>query len=259
MLVRARRLRRVVSRSRAGLAETLAMLTLYASYSRLQGGLGTDRDAALANAGAIQRVEAMMGVDVEPAANAWLAERAGLSGAAALVYGACLVAPPVVLWLLWRRGDRYRPLRNALLATTALAVPVFWRFPVAPPRFAQPGAVDIVAVAGVLGDATAADSGSGHDLYAAMPSLHVAWSLWCAGALIVAFGAGRPGVRAACWAIPAITVADVIGTANHYVLDVLAGGAIFAVGWGLAQLWSTAPRQPWPRWRPRPAGSGPPG
>src|SRR5262249_21298251 len=56
--------------------------------------------------------------------------------------------------------------------------------------------------------------------YAAFPSLHVAWAAWCAWALSLAL----PGRwRRLVWLYPALTSLVVVGTGNHYVLDVVAG------------------------------------
>ncbi|MBO0809728.1 MAG: phosphatase PAP2 family protein, partial [Actinobacteria bacterium] len=70
------------------------------------------------------------------------------------------------------------------------------------------------------------------DQFASFPSLHVAWALW------VAIAAGsllrRRAWRVAVWAYPALTVADVLATANHYLLDVVAAPAVVAAGYAAA-------------------------
>ena len=72
------------------------------------------------------------------------------------------------------------------------------------------------------------DVGSFHGIsynpYAAMPSMHVGWSL------IVAAGAFRavrsPWLRGAAVAHPLLMTAATVATGNHYVLDCAAGAAI---------------------------------
>ena len=64
--------------------------------------------------------------------------------------------------------------------------------------------------------------------YAAMPSLHFAWSMWCGIALYRFARRGRvPGVI-----YPVLTLFAIVVTANHYFLDA-AGGVIVlvAAGW----------------------------
>ena len=123
----------------------------------------------------------------------------------------------------WRRPDIYRPLRTNLVLANAIGFAVFWLYPVAPPRM-LPGFVDVVAHVGGLGSwhKTLIDSA---DQFAAMPSMHLAWAAWCA---LVAWRLAGRGRRR--WAAITIGVAYtlgtafvVMGTANHYLLDVLAG------------------------------------
>lgn len=64
--------------------------------------------------------------------------------------------------------------------------------------------------------------------YAAMPSLHVGWSLWC-GILLWRHGR-HPLIRTAGIAYPLITTIVVMGTANHYFLDAVAGAAVMGLG-----------------------------
>ncbi len=70
--------------------------------------------------------------------------------------------------------------------------------------------------------------------YAAMPSLHVGWALWC-GVMLWRYGGTRTA-KAAAVAYPLITTIVVMGTANHYFLDALAGAAVMGVGLLLAPL-----------------------
>jgi membrane-associated phospholipid phosphatase len=61
------------------------------------------------------------------------------------------------------------------------------------------------------------------DLYAALPSLHVAWAGWCGCAII---RSSESRWRWLALAYPAATSFVVVATANHYVLDVVAGASL---------------------------------
>ena len=63
---------------------------------------------------------------------------------------------------------------------------------------------------------------------AAMPSLHVGWALWCAWVVFTL--TKRRWVRIAAIAYPIGTTLVVIGTANHYVLDAVAGVLVMLFG-----------------------------
>ena len=64
--------------------------------------------------------------------------------------------------------------------------------------------------------------------YAAMPSLHVGWALWC-GLLVFRHSRNR-ALRLLGLLYPAAIAVVVMGTANHYLLDCLAGVAVTVLG-----------------------------
>ena len=65
------------------------------------------------------------------------------------------------------------------------------------------------------------------NLYAAMPSLHVAWAAWCATAVVITT---RSRWRHLAWAYPAATALVVLASANHFLLDAAGGLAVTALG-----------------------------
>jgi len=131
----------------------------------------------------------------------------------------------VLVWLWWRRPEQYARARTALFALTFGGLLIFWMFPVAPPRLVTPEAINALGTPAISAlDGTgglSAALGSLVNPYAAFPSLHVAWSAWCAWAVWAHLRGHR--ARWAAWAYPLATSIVVIGTSNHYVIDVLAG------------------------------------
>ena len=65
------------------------------------------------------------------------------------------------------------------------------------------------------------------NLYAAMPSLHVAWATWSAVAVITAT---RSRWRHLAWLYPWATVLVVLASANHFLLDAAGGLAVLGLG-----------------------------
>jgi hypothetical protein len=57
-----------------------------------------------------------------------------------------------------------------------------------------------------------------------MPSLHIAWAVWCA--LVVVTATRSPWARVPAVLFPLATLLVVLGTANHWVLDAVAGAAV---------------------------------
>ncbi len=72
--------------------------------------------------------------------------------------------------------------------------------------------------------------------YAAMPSLHFGWSLWCGIVIIVLAPKGRQKLLGALH--PLITVCAIVATANHWVLDAVGGAVVVSAGFGLVYVLS---------------------
>ena len=70
--------------------------------------------------------------------------------------------------------------------------------------------------------------------YAAMPSMHIGWSTWCA--LVLAPLIRRRWLRALIIAYPVLTLFDIIVTGNHYWIDGLGGLVTLGVGYLLARV-----------------------
>lgn len=223
------------------LAELTFLVLAYVAFSLVQGQLGENASSAIAHARDLMRLEAALGLNIEVPVNEWLAGQHLLMYAAGYFYGACLIAPIIVLgWLYVRHPRRYIQLRRSLILTTLPSLPIFWLYAVAPPRFATHGITDVIAVHNILNGATSRDSGNGANLYAAMPSLHVAWACWCAFAIWWCLRGRFPAWSLLAWTYPLLTALDVIATGNHYVLDVVAGGALMVVGVALTLGWRRA-------------------
>ncbi len=140
------------------------------------------------------------------------------------------ILPVVVLVVLFRNfPERYLVWRNVMAALNLVALVVFAIFPVAPPRL-LPSSYHFVDTQVVIGGAGSLDATLMKDagnLYAAMPSLHFAWAIWCAWALVPVVK--NRWIRRALIADPIVTTLVVIITANHFWLDIAAGFALFLV------------------------------
>ncbi|WP_406257644.1 phosphatase PAP2 family protein [Streptomyces nigra] len=146
-----------------------------------------------------------------------------------------LVTPVILVWLFRSRAVRYRAARTWLMTSTFIGLIGFTLLPTCPPRLLAEGHgfVDTMAQYssyGWWGGEASAPRGMGGmtNQYAAMPSLHVGWSLWC-GVMLWRHGGTRLAKTAAV-AYPLITTIVVMGTANHYFLDAVAGAAVMGVG-----------------------------
>jgi hypothetical protein len=141
-----------------------------------------------------------------------------------------VVVPGALVFLYHRSRPAYARLRDTILATWLISIPVYALFPVAPPRLADIGMLDTIT------DQTgfAMDSKLTTTFYnelAAVPSLHVGFAV--AVGVAVAASVRHPLARliALLWG-PAIALA-VVATGNHFVFDIAAGVVASAAGYGL--------------------------
>ncbi len=106
------------------------------------------------------------------------------------------------------------------MLANVIAFLVFWLYPVAPPRM-LPGFVDVVATTHAIGSWHTGALASHANELAAMPSLHIAWAVWCT--LVLWRISTRVWVRALAVIYPCVTAFAVLATGNHFVLDISAG------------------------------------
>ncbi len=157
------------------------------------------------------------------------------------VWGHLPIIVAVAIWVYFFHRDRYPLLRNALLISGAIGLLFFWALPTAPPRFLQYwGFVDTAALENAY---HVFQSPSLANQYAAMPSLHVGWSLLTA---MMVFSCVRSRLRYLAFLMPVVSMAGVVFTANHYFLDIVGG---FLVAGGALWLASHV-RQRLPRRKP---------
>ncbi|WP_328910308.1 phosphatase PAP2 family protein [Streptomyces sp. NBC_00234] len=215
---------------------------VYALYSAgrllVRGDVSTAVDHGLA----ILRLEQALFLNAEHPLNRLLTANPALGIPADFAYASLhyLVTPAVLIWMFRRRKAAYRAARTWLMTSTLLGLIGFTLMPTCPPRLldARHGFVDTMAQYssyGWWGTEASAPRGLGGmtNQYAAMPSLHVGWSVWC-GVLLWRHGR-HPVVRALGIAYPLLTTLVVMGTANHYFLDAVAGVAVMTVGALLAK------------------------
>jgi hypothetical protein len=155
-----------------------------------------------------------------------------------------VLTPVVMGWLFVRRSHIYRGARTVLVTTTMLGLLGFYLYPTAPPRL-LPGFdyVDTVVKFQTWGSLADPSIAERSNQYAAMPSLHIAWALWCGIAVWTC--ATRNWIRWLGIAYPVATFVVIVGTANHFILDAVGGAAIvglaFVVQWLLSGHGAFAP------------------
>ncbi|MYZ11493.1 hypothetical protein GT028_29645 [Streptomyces sp. SID2999] len=218
--------------------EILLIGASYWTYSLIRNAVPEQKREALRNADAVWWLEHRLGIAVEATVNhaadsvGWLI--IGMNYYYATLHFVITIA--VLVWLYRWHPERYAPIRLVLFATTGVALAGYYLFPLAPPRLMRGGHfIDTVMVHQTWGSMASGDLKHMSNQYAAMPSMHIGWSLWC-GLTIFAL-ASVPWVRVLGLAYPALTLLVIVSTANHFWLDAVGGVLCLAFGAGVARLW----------------------
>jgi membrane-associated phospholipid phosphatase len=222
---------RALSLSPAARAQLGIFLLAYLLYSAARFVTIGDLGVAQANADWIMDLEHHLHVGVEATVQQALTGTWVLWVLNHLYLAAQLVVLPGSLIFLYRRSrPLYARLRNTILATWVLSIPIYAAFPVAPPRLADSGLVDTITTQTGLSLDSSLTTSFYNEL-AAVPSLHVGFAVVIG--IIVAAAVRSPMLKL-LWLLwgPAIGLA-VVATGNHYVFDIAAGVLAAALGYAL--------------------------
>ena len=250
----------------------LAFYAVYSFVRNLFGSQGTgpgiDASVAYEHARQMIDLERALGLYFEADLQRWYLDlpAMGFIRFWNILYGTAhfVVTAGALFWLFRRDKARYPRWRNTLGAMTAVALVGFASYSLMPPRLldstsvygacrlhspaayeeADPddvhvegceryGYVDTLAVHGgwiSFEDDRAAEL---TNQYAAMPSMHIGWSVW--SMLVLLPMVRRRWVRALVVAYPALTLFTIIVTANHYWIDAVGGLAALGIGAAVAR------------------------
>ncbi|MDT0306258.1 phosphatase PAP2 family protein [Streptomyces sp. DSM 44917] len=149
-----------------------------------------------------------------------------------------VVTIAVLVWLFRSHPGRYGATRLVLFATTGVALLGYYFYPLAPPRLMEGmDFIDTATVHNTWGSLSAEGStmASVSNQYAAMPSMHIGWSLWCGITICVL---ARPLWLKILGALyPAVTLLVIVATANHFWLDAVGGMICLGFGYLVARWW----------------------
>ena len=249
--------------------EALIVAVFYGVYSFTRNLFGSNKiaadgvpDQAFTNAERVIRAETWLHLFHEQTVQSWFLPYRLFIQFWNVYYGTAhfIVTLGVFILLYVKRADVFPQWRNTLAAMTALAIIGFAWFPLMPPRLLDEacprddptsyggaciesdlrpddgfGFVDTLVEYGGPWSFDSEAMASISNQYAAMPSLHIGWSTWCAIALWPLLR--RWWTKALVLLYPATTLFAIVVTANHYWLDGIGGLVAFSVGaligWGL--------------------------
>ncbi|MFH8367405.1 phosphatase PAP2 family protein [Streptomyces sp. NPDC018031] len=221
--------------------EILLIGLSYWTYSLVRNAVPEQRGEALRNADWIWDWEHRLGLAFERSVNhavdsvGWLI--VGMNYYYATLHFIVTIA--VLVWIYRWHPGRYAATRLVLFTTTGVALLGYYLFPLAPPRLMPGGGfIDTVVVHDTWGSMASGNLSEMSNQYAAMPSMHIGWSLWCG--LTVAMLARLVWVKVLGLLYPAVTGLVIVATANHFWLDAVGGVLCLALGFALSFLWYRA-------------------
>lgn len=232
--------------------EILAVVVFYVVYSTIRNLHHGDPAEAFQHAKELIRLQQDLGINHEQAVQDWALGWRPLVIAANYFYGSLhfIVTGGVMVYLYRKWSNDYPLWRNTLAVATGLALIGFALFPLMPPRLLPGFCGPHPGFPCQFRDTLAQDpafwsfnSGAVNKIsnqFAAMPSVHCAWALWCACALVPRLKHWWAKALAAVY--PVTTVTAIVITANHYFLDAPAGFLALGIGYVAARTFTRAGR-----------------
>ncbi|MFD5985357.1 phosphatase PAP2 family protein [Streptomyces cyaneofuscatus] len=231
--------------------EILLIAVSYWLYSLVRNAVPEQKTQALSNADWIWSAEKALGLAFEETVNRAVNSVTWLIVSMNYYYATLhfVVTIGVLVWLFRRHPGRYAATRLVLFATTGVALLGYYLYPLAPPRLMN-GAnfIDTVLVHETWGSMASGNFKNMSNQYAAMPSMHIGWSLWC-GLTIFAL-ASAPWARILGLLYPTLTLVVIVATANHFWLDAVGGMVCLAFGYAVSRAWYGSLPQHLPKWVP---------
>jgi hypothetical protein len=239
--------------------EILLIVVSYWTYSLVRNAVPEQKAAALRNADWIWNIERTLGMAFEQSVNHAMNSVTWLIVSMNYYYATLhfIVTIGILVWLYRWHPGRYAAARLVLFTTTGFALVGYYLYPLAPPRLMNgQGFIDTVLVHETWGSMASGNLKNMSNPYAAMPSMHIGWSLWC-GLIIFAL-ASAPWAKILGVLYPMTTLLVIVATANHFWLDAVGGMMCLTVGYALSCSWygtlpqrlpkladENEPRRPW--------------
>jgi hypothetical protein len=242
----------------------------YWIYSEVRNLVPDQKSIAMRHGRSVQHLQDVLHLNFERSLNGFVARNEPIAQVMNYYYATLhfVITIGVLVWLYRSHARIYRGARTVIFATSLIALAGFYLYPLAPPRLlpSSYGYVDTLDVFNTWGSLADPKVAEHSNQFAAMPSLHIGWALWCGAAIFLC--AKHAWVRGLGVIYPICTLLVIVGTANHYIIDAVGGLVVFLIGSLIQYLMSgrgafkKAPQPPdvlrgeeaEPLW-PQPAGS----
>ncbi|MEX1217633.1 MAG: phosphatase PAP2 family protein [Acidimicrobiales bacterium] len=235
--------------------EVLIVLAVNAVYETVRNLSAGKPDKAYENALKIIDWQRLLGIWHEQAMQNWALNFTPLIIFANYFYGSMYIAATLfTLGFLYRKfPDTYPLFRNTLMIGTLCGLIGFAFFPLMPPRLLDDtillqglnagkwfGFVDTLVEYPTFWSFNNEVMKTISNQFAAMPSLHCGWAFWTLIALLPRMKSWWSKTLVILY--PVLTVYFVIITGNHFVLDAVAGFAVFTFAYLVARRFTRSGR-----------------
>ena len=226
-------------------AEITFVVIFYVVYSTIRNANQGSPNVAREHAYQLMRWQESLGINVEHAIHRWALDIKPLIIASNYFYGSLhfIVTTAVMVFLYHKFSDDYPLYRNTLAIATGLALIGFAFWPLMPPRLLPHsfGFVDTLDKYPTFWSFKRGAINKISNQFAAMPSVHCAWALWCTCVLVPRVKHTWAKVLAILY--PVGTITAIVLTANHYFLDAVGGFAVLGLGYAIARAFTRAGRR----------------
>jgi hypothetical protein len=212
----------------------------YWIYSEVRNAVPEQESIAMRHARSVQHLQDMLRLNFEKTLNVFVARHEPIAQVMNYYYATLhfVITIGALIWLYRAHPRIYRGARTVLFGTSLIALAGFYLYPLAPPRLmpAGVGYIDTLKVFHTWGSLADPKVAEHSNQFAAMPSLHIGWALWCGVAMAVC--ARRTWVKWLGISYPICTLLVIVGTANHFIIDAVGGLVVFLAGAGAQYLMS---------------------
>ena len=210
----------------------------YVAYRLARGLAEGHAGAAFAHARDLISLERGMHLFVEPSIQTWASGSHAVMVVSSWIYvnAQTSVTVAALVYLYLRHNRNFYFVRNMFMIAMAIALVGYIVFPTAPPRFfPEWGFIDTVSdLTGMHVNHSSGSMSAMVNMYAAVPSMHVAFALmtgWTLARLV------KPRIVRVLWVLyPFMMVFVIVVTANHFIFDAFlgaltAGMSAYGAGW----------------------------
>lgn len=217
-------------------AEIILLASALPIYYLVRGITQTQVDEAVDRGVDLIHLERSLGIFWEVEMQSWVISYSWLVKILNNFYlfGHLPVIGALAVWLYFWHRPQYLFMRNAFLISGAIALIFYVNFPTAPPRLLPEhlgfGFVDTVVQQ--YDESRPLTPSWFVNEYAAFPSMHIGWNLLVGMAVWLA--TKNIFIRLFAVIMPAAMMADIVLTANHYIIDGIAALPVIALAIGIA-------------------------